>query len=91
MAEQEQDRAEHAHKGQREVVDEADGRTGDAAVIIGVVIGRDGFLVFLVEAMDHGLFLVIGLRRLESGDHFLDEAVHLAQGAAALAEERARL
>ena len=86
--EQEQHRAEHAHEGQRQVVDEVDRRAGDAAVVFRAVVGLHGVLVALVKAVDHGLLAVVGLGGAQAGDHLLDIAVEHAQLAGALAEQR---
>ena len=86
-AEQEQDGAEHADHGQRQVVDEGHGRAGEGAVVVGLVVGVHRGVVALVEPGEHDGLPVVGLGGLLAGDDLLHEAVELTQGGGTLAEQ----
>ena len=81
-------RAEHAHRGEGEVVDEVDGRAGDRAGVVGVPCGVDGLVVVGLEAGVELLLLMVGADGLQAGDGLLTVAVQLAQRLGALAEQR---
>ena len=76
---QKEDCSEDINKGKGQVINKVDARAGDAAIIIGIVIGIYRFGVALVKPLLHGFFLVIGLDGLLAGDDFLSVAVELSQ------------
>ena len=83
-----QHRAEHGNERQRQVVDEVDGRTDDAALIVRLVVGVDGVCVVSVKTVDDDRFAVVRLDRLLTRQHLLGIAVERTEHGGTAAEER---
>ena len=82
-----QQRAQDAHRGHGEVVDQVHGGAGDAGGVVGVPVGVDGALVTLSKAAVELVLLVIGGNGLHAGNSFLGEAVEHTQLPGAFPEQ----
>ena len=63
-------------------------KSGDAGVVIGLIIGLNSIVIVSAETVDNHVFPVIGLDGFVSRKHFFREAVQLTQFGRTGAEQR---